>query len=174
MGDDDDVISRRVLRSGCAVVFVDCWTRVFRRSAGWRRIAVKVPDARPARKWNAAVFHNSISFHCSPSKKGELMAGHFRVVIHLFDFLEVVLGACLRSALDIAIYFEGNYQEWCSLHGVCSCGGGSSGGWWACEVSRCFGVVPKGRKNEVRSCKRRIWPKLHKHRFDLTLCLVTT
>lgn len=31
----------------------DCWTRVLRRSAGWRRVADKQPVARPAKKWNA-------------------------------------------------------------------------------------------------------------------------
>lgn len=31
----------------------DCWTRVFKRSAGWRRKAVETPEERPARKWNA-------------------------------------------------------------------------------------------------------------------------
>jgi hypothetical protein len=29
-----------------------CWRRVLRRSAGWRRIAVEIPEVRPARKWN--------------------------------------------------------------------------------------------------------------------------
>lgn len=31
----------------------DCWTRVLRRSAGWRRVAERQPVARPAKKWNA-------------------------------------------------------------------------------------------------------------------------
>lgn len=31
----------------------DCWTRVLRRSAGWRSVADKQPVARPAKKWNA-------------------------------------------------------------------------------------------------------------------------
>lgn len=32
----------------------DCWTRVLRRSTGWRRTAVVRPDERPARKWKVA------------------------------------------------------------------------------------------------------------------------
>lgn len=31
----------------------DCWTRVLRRSMGCRRTAERVPDPRPATKWNA-------------------------------------------------------------------------------------------------------------------------
>ena len=31
----------------------DCWTRVFRRSAGWRRLAEMHPVVSPAKKWNA-------------------------------------------------------------------------------------------------------------------------
>lgn len=31
----------------------DCWTRVLRRSAGWRRMEEVKPDAKPARRWNA-------------------------------------------------------------------------------------------------------------------------
>lgn len=31
----------------------DCWTRVLRRSAGWRRIEEVKPEARPARRWKA-------------------------------------------------------------------------------------------------------------------------
>jgi hypothetical protein len=34
-------------------VWPDCCTRVLRRSAGCRRAAVKTPDPKPARKWNA-------------------------------------------------------------------------------------------------------------------------
>ena len=33
----------------------DCWTRVLRRSAGWRRVAERQPVVRPAKKWNAVV-----------------------------------------------------------------------------------------------------------------------
>lgn len=33
----------------------DCWTRVLRRSAGWRRKALVTPEPKPAAKWNAAV-----------------------------------------------------------------------------------------------------------------------
>lgn len=29
----------------------DCCTRVFKRSAGWRRMELQRPEARPARKW---------------------------------------------------------------------------------------------------------------------------
>jgi len=29
----------------------DCCTRVLRRSAGWRRMALETPEVRPARKW---------------------------------------------------------------------------------------------------------------------------
>lgn len=31
----------------------DCWTRVLRRSMGCRRMAERVPEPRPAAKWNA-------------------------------------------------------------------------------------------------------------------------
>ena len=31
----------------------DCWTRVFRRSIGWRSTAERTPDPRPAAKWKA-------------------------------------------------------------------------------------------------------------------------
>ena len=30
----------------------DCWTRVLRRSAGWRRTAEETPEIRPEKKWN--------------------------------------------------------------------------------------------------------------------------
>jgi len=46
----EEVISRRV---GRRAVVGDCWRRVLRRSAGWRRKAEMVPVERPARKWNA-------------------------------------------------------------------------------------------------------------------------
>jgi hypothetical protein len=32
------------------VVLRDCWTRVFKRSAGWRRIEEERPERRPAAK----------------------------------------------------------------------------------------------------------------------------
>jgi hypothetical protein len=38
-------------RTGRRVEERDCWTRVFRRSAGWRRMEVLRPEKRPARKW---------------------------------------------------------------------------------------------------------------------------
>jgi hypothetical protein len=31
----------------------DCWTRVLRRSIGWRRTAESTPEPRPAAKWKA-------------------------------------------------------------------------------------------------------------------------
>ena len=31
----------------------DCWTRVLRRSIGWRRMAERTPEPRPATKWKA-------------------------------------------------------------------------------------------------------------------------
>jgi len=40
-------------RVGRRAVVGDCWRRVLRRSAGWRRKAERVPVERPARKWNA-------------------------------------------------------------------------------------------------------------------------
>lgn len=40
-------ISRMVARSELCP---DCWTRVLRRSAGWRRTAERMPDPRPATK----------------------------------------------------------------------------------------------------------------------------
>lgn len=33
----------------------DCWTRVLRRSAGWRRTAERRPEPSPAVKWKAVV-----------------------------------------------------------------------------------------------------------------------
>lgn len=47
---DDLEISRIVSSSGLRP---DCCTRVFRRSAGWRRTADRTPDPSPATKWNA-------------------------------------------------------------------------------------------------------------------------
>ena len=46
----DREISRMVARRELEP---DCWTRVLRRSAGWRRTADRMPDPRPAKKWNA-------------------------------------------------------------------------------------------------------------------------
>jgi len=46
----EEEMARMVERS---VVERDCWTRVLRRSAGWRRMAEKMPEERPARKWDA-------------------------------------------------------------------------------------------------------------------------
>jgi hypothetical protein len=34
----------------------DCWTRVFRRSAGWRRTAERTPELKPAKKWTTTAF----------------------------------------------------------------------------------------------------------------------
>lgn len=34
---------------------LDCWTRVLRRSAGWRRMEEVRPEQRPAVKWNAVL-----------------------------------------------------------------------------------------------------------------------
>ena len=48
--DLDCDISRKVARRE---VDPDCWTRVLRRSAGWRRTAESTPDPRPATKWKA-------------------------------------------------------------------------------------------------------------------------
>lgn len=31
----------------------DCWTRVLRRSKGWRSTAPEMPEPRPATKWKA-------------------------------------------------------------------------------------------------------------------------
>jgi hypothetical protein len=33
----------------------DCWTRVLRRSAGWRRMEDVRPEHRPAAKWNGVL-----------------------------------------------------------------------------------------------------------------------
>jgi hypothetical protein len=44
----------------------DCWTRVFKRSAGCRRTALEMPEARPARKWNVG---------CEDLREGELVGG---------------------------------------------------------------------------------------------------
>lgn len=46
--DIDRIVERRVVEC-------DCWTRVLRRSAGWRRMAEKMPEERPARKWYAII-----------------------------------------------------------------------------------------------------------------------
>lgn len=43
----EDEISRIVARSELCP---DCWTRVLRRSAGWRSTAERMPDPRPAMK----------------------------------------------------------------------------------------------------------------------------
>jgi hypothetical protein len=60
----DGIVPRQRLRMGCGdariprmvveseAVCVDCCTRVFRRSAGCKRMEEVRPDARPARKWN--------------------------------------------------------------------------------------------------------------------------
>lgn len=38
----------------------DCWTRVLRRSMGWRRTAERTPDPRPAPKWKAESWRSAI------------------------------------------------------------------------------------------------------------------
>lgn len=43
---------RMALRVGRSEWCLDCWTRVLRRSAGWRRMEEVRPEKRPARKWN--------------------------------------------------------------------------------------------------------------------------
>ena len=48
MGFGPDAMSLIVDRS---VVECDCWTRVFRRSAGWRSTAERMPELAPAAKW---------------------------------------------------------------------------------------------------------------------------
>lgn len=48
---EDFDISRKVSRRDLEP---DCCTRVLRRSAGWRRTAERMPDPKPATKWNAA------------------------------------------------------------------------------------------------------------------------
>lgn len=59
-----EAISRMVRRR---VVDEDCWTRVLRRSAGWRSTAEKMPDVRPARKWNAyEIGMSAFLFCCCP------------------------------------------------------------------------------------------------------------
>ena len=50
IGDGPERIARRVRDKEDAG---DCWTRVFKRSAGWRRKAVVMPLLSPAAKWNA-------------------------------------------------------------------------------------------------------------------------
>lgn len=45
--EEDREISRMVVRRE---LWPDCWTRVFRRSAGWRRTAESKPDPSPAAK----------------------------------------------------------------------------------------------------------------------------
>ena len=47
------VWERMERRVGRRALCGDCCTRVFRRSAGWRRTAERVPVERPARKWKA-------------------------------------------------------------------------------------------------------------------------
>lgn len=53
IGFGDVSIARIVGRR--AVDCWDCWTRVLRRSAGWRRIEEERPDKRPAAKWNVGL-----------------------------------------------------------------------------------------------------------------------
>ena len=43
----------RVGRS--ALALPDCWTRVLRRSAGWRRMEEVRPEQRPAAKWKTVL-----------------------------------------------------------------------------------------------------------------------
>lgn len=50
MGWGWEAIWRRVCRRECEPV---CWTRVLRRSAGWRRMEELKPEARPAKRWKA-------------------------------------------------------------------------------------------------------------------------
>jgi hypothetical protein len=38
-----------------ALAFPDCWTRVLRRSAGWRRMEEVRPEQRPAAKWKTVL-----------------------------------------------------------------------------------------------------------------------
>lgn len=45
-----EAMERRVARREVEPL---CWTRVLRRSAGWRRRAEVKPEVRPARRWKA-------------------------------------------------------------------------------------------------------------------------
>lgn len=54
----------------------DCWRRVLRRSAGWRRKAERVPVERPARKWNARV--GEVSRGVWVAERGGLEMGGLR------------------------------------------------------------------------------------------------
>jgi hypothetical protein len=47
MGCGEERIALRVGRRDCW----DCWTRVLRRSAGWRRMDDVRPEQSPAEKW---------------------------------------------------------------------------------------------------------------------------
>jgi hypothetical protein len=58
---EDCEISRMVVSSE---LDPDCWTRVFRRSAGWRRTAESTPEPSPATKWNAIQDFSSCFFIC--------------------------------------------------------------------------------------------------------------
>lgn len=49
MGFEDERMAFMVGRR--AMGWWDCWTRVLRRSAGWRRMAEVRPEQRPAAKW---------------------------------------------------------------------------------------------------------------------------
>jgi hypothetical protein len=42
---------RIAFRVGRSAAPWDCWTRVLRRSAGWRRMEDVRPEQRPAAKW---------------------------------------------------------------------------------------------------------------------------
>lgn len=47
--------ARMVLRVGRRAEVWDCWTRVLRRSAGWRRMADVRPEKSPAVKWKVVL-----------------------------------------------------------------------------------------------------------------------
>lgn len=52
IGEGPEVRERSV---AARVVPWACWMRVFKRSAGWRRMEVNVPLQRPAKKWTEEI-----------------------------------------------------------------------------------------------------------------------
>jgi hypothetical protein len=50
----------------------DCCTRVFKRSAGWRRMADSTPELNPAKKWKAS-YSLSVAAGCAQGRGAHKM-----------------------------------------------------------------------------------------------------
>ena len=71
----------------------DCWMRVFRRSAGWRRMAERRPEERPARKWKALY----------------MLVGH---ALRFGVVLEVVVGLAYRMMTSCRFGRHLTFRRW--------------------------------------------------------------